>query len=194
MTSSHRFIGSTTGRSWRLGGLAIGALALLAVASPGCGSSAGSASSNAPTTNGAASQSVTSTHSQATAGSKALALDPCAIVTEAVATKTYGAGSTVTASPSTDKRTCQVSIEGLSYDLNVHVDPASDFKLQKSLVFENPTAFAHLGDEAFIGKSSDSSGAVLGLLYRTDDGAVYLSGESDLAKLTALANAIAAES
>ena len=53
--------------------------------------------------------------------------------------------------------------------------------------------FPGLGKEAVIGKSSDDMGAVLGLLYRTDGGMTYIQGESDQAKLTALAGAIAAQ-
>ena len=86
-----------------------------------------------------------------------------------------------------------MTIQGLSYDLSIHVDPASDYKMQKSILFVNPTNLPGLGKEAVIGKSSDNTGAVPGLLYRTDGGAVYLSGESDQAKLTALAGAIAAQ-
>jgi hypothetical protein len=84
-----------------------------------------------------------------------------------------------------------VSILGLSYELSIHVDPASDYDMQKSIVFDNPTAFPGLGKEAVIGKGPDSQGAQLGLLYRTAEGTVYLSGESDQTKLTALAGAIA---
>ena len=84
-----------------------------------------------------------------------------------------------------------MSIKGLSYELSIHVDPASDYKMQKSILFVNPTNFPGLGKEAVIGKSSDDTGAVLGLLYRTDGGMIYIQGESDQAKLTALAGAIA---
>ena len=110
-----------------------------------------------------------------------------------MAAKVYGAGSTVKTSPSSDKRTCQVSIQGLSYELSISGGPASEYEIQKSIAFVNPTNFPGLGKEAVIGKSSDNTGAHLGLLYRTDGGMVYISGESDQAKLTALAGAIAAQ-
>jgi hypothetical protein len=88
---------------------------------------------------------------------------------------------------------CSVSILGVSHELNVVGGPVSDYEIQKSIAFVNPTNFPGLGKEAVIGKSSDDTGAVLGLLYRTDGGMIYISGESDLAKLTALAGAIAAQ-
>lgn len=166
----------------------VGVLALLAVVASACSSSNSTAVTTTTATGGSSSASTTGSSSTGAA-----TIDPCSVVTDAVAAKAYGAGSTVTTSPSSDMRTCQVSIQGLSYDLAVHVDPASDYEMQKSILFVNPTNFPGLGKGAVIGKSSDDTGAVLGLLYRTDGGTVYISGESDLAKLTALAGAIAAQ-
>jgi hypothetical protein len=170
----------------------VGALALLAVVASACSSGNSTAVTTTTATGGSSSASTTG-GSSSTGASGAATIDPCSVVTDAVAAKVYGAGSTVTTSPSSDKRTCQVSIQGLSYELSIHVDPASDYKMQKSILFVNPTNFPGLGKEAVIGKSSDNTGAVLGLLYRTDGGTVYLSDESDQAKLTALAGAIAAQ-
>ena len=170
----------------------VAALALLAVVASACSSGNSTAATSTATTGGSSSASTTG-GSSSTGASGAATIDPCSVVTDAVAAKVYGAGSTVTTSPSSDMRTCQVSIQGLSYDLAVHVDPASDYEMQKSILFVNPTNFPGLGKGAVIGKSSDDTGAVLGLLYHTDGGTVYISGESDLAKLTALAGAIAAQ-
>jgi hypothetical protein len=166
----------------------VGALALLAVVASACSSGNSTAVTTTPATVGSSSASTTDSSSTGAA-----TIDPCSVVTDAVAAKVYGAGSTVTTSPSSDMRTCEVTIQGLSYDLAVHVDPASDYEMQKSILFVNPTNFPGLGKGAVIGKSSDDTGAVLGLLYHTDGGTVYISGESDLAKLTALAGAIAAQ-
>jgi hypothetical protein len=169
----------------------VGALALLAVVASAC--SSGNSTAVTTTTATGGSSASTTGGSSSTGASGAATIDPCSVVTDAVAAKVYGAGSTVTTSPSSDKRTCQVSIQGLSYELSVHVDPASDYGMQKSILFVNPTNFPGLGKEAVIGKSSNDTGAHLGLLYRTDGGTVYISDESDQAKLTALAGAIAAQ-
>ena len=170
----------------------VGAFALLAVVATACSSGKGSTGTAASTTIGGASPS-TVAGSGSSSSSSAVTLDPCSVVTDTVATKVYGAGATVTGNPSTDKLHCQVVVKGLSYDLNVLVGASSDYSLQKSIAFKSPTAFPGLGKEAVIGTSSDETGAELGLLYRTDAGMVYLSGESDQAKLTALARAIAAQ-
>ena len=166
----------------------VGALALLAVVASACSSAA-----TTTTATGGSSSASTTGGSSSTGASGAATIDPCSVVTDAVAAKVYGPGSTVTTSPSSDKMHCSVSIQGLSYELNVVVGPASDYNLQKSIAFVNPTNFPGLGKEAVIGKSSDNTGAHLGLLYRTDGGMIYLSDESDQAKLTALAGAIAAQ-
>ena len=187
----HRPASSRARRRWTLMP-GVGALVLLAVVATACGSSNGSTGAT-PTTTGGSSSVSTTGGSGSSSASSAVKIDPCSVVTDAVAVKAYGPGATVTTSPSSDNRTCQVSVQGLSYDLSIHVDPASDYKLQKSIVFVNPTDFPGLGKEAVIGKGSDSQGAQLGLLYRTDGGIVYISGESDLAKLKALAGAIAAQ-
>jgi hypothetical protein len=158
----------------------VGALALLAIVASACSSAA-----TTTTATGGSSSASTTGGSSSTGASGAATIDPCSVITDAVAAKVYGAGSAVTTSPSSDKRNCQVSIQGLSYELSVHVDPASDYGLQKSILFVNPTNFPGLGKEAVIGKSA--------LLYRTDGGMIYISGEYDQAKLTALAGAIAAQ-
>ena len=170
----------------------VGALALLAVVASGCSSGNSTAVTTTTATGGSSSASTTG-GSSSTGASGAATIDPCSVVTDAVAAKVYGAGSTVTTSPSSDKMHCSVSILGVSYELNVLGGPASDYKMQKSIAFVNPTNFPGLGKEAVIGKSSDDMGAVLGLLYRTDGGMIYIQGESDQAKLTALAGAIAAQ-
>ena len=190
MTSPDRPQHPSARRTRSRGILTVGvaALALLAVVASACSSGNSTAVTTTPATVGSSSASTTDSSSTGAA-----TIDPCSVVTDAVAAKVYGAGSTVTTSPSSDKRTCQVSIQGLSYELSIHVDPASDYAMQKSILFVNPTNFPGLGKEAVIGKSSDDTGAVLGLLYRTDGGTVYISDESDQAKLTALAGAIAAQ-
>jgi hypothetical protein len=166
----------------------VGALALLAVVASACSSGNSTAVTTTTATAGISSASTTDSSSTGAA-----MIDPCSVVTDAVAAKVYGAGSTVTTHPSSDKMHCSVSILGVSHDLNVLGGPASDYEIQKSIAFVNPTNFPGLGKEAVIGKSSDDMGAVLGLLYRTDGGMIYIQGESDQAKLTALAGAIAAQ-
>ena len=170
----------------------VGALALLAVVTSACSSGNSTAVTTTTATGGSSSASTTG-GSSSTGASGAATIDPCSVVTDAVAAKVYGAGSTVTTSPSNGNRNCQVSILGLSYELSITGGPASEYEIQKSIAFVNPTNFPGLGKEAVIGKSSDNTGAHLGLLYRTDGGMIYISGESDQAKLTALAGAIAAQ-
>ena len=181
-------------RTWSRGILTVGvgALVLLAVVASACSSGNSTAATTTTATGGSSSASTTG-GSSSTGASGAATIDPCSVVTDAVAAKVYGAGSTVTTSPSSDKMHCSVSILGVSHELNVVGGPASDYEIQKSIAFVNPTNFPGLGKEAVIGKSSDDMGAVLGLLYRTDGGMIYISGESDQAKLTALAGAIAAQ-
>ena len=140
-----------------------------------------------------ASTSIGAGDSSSTVGSDAAAIDPCAVITDAVSTKVYGAAATVTTSPSSDNTVCEVDIQGLSYTLAVTVGSDSDYKLQKSIAFKDPTDFPGLGKEAVIGKSSDETGAEPGLEYRTGSAMVYITGESDLTKLAALGNAIAAQ-
>jgi hypothetical protein len=171
----------------------VGALALLAVVVPACSSGNSTSATTSTATSGSSSSASTTDGSSSSAQAAAPTIDPCSVLTDAVAAKVYGAGATVTTSPS-GPTVCSVSVMGLSYDLNVTVGSASDYQIQKSVAFENPTDFPGLGKEAVIGKSSDSTGAEPGLLYRTDGGMVYISGESDQAKLTALAGALAAQS
>lgn len=173
--------------------LTFGALALLAVVVPACSSGNDTAATTTTATSGGSSSaSTTASSSSSSAASAAPTIDPCSVVTDAVAAKVYGAGATVKATPSGAK-VCSVSVMGLSYDLNVTVGSVSDYQTQKSVAFKNPTNFPGLGKEAVIGKSSDNTGAQPGLLYRTDGGMVYIGGESDQAKLTALAGALAAQ-
>lgn len=190
--SPHTVAAASERRRWALS-LGVGALALLAVIASAC-SSGNVSKGTATTAAGGSSSAPTMGASGSTSPPSAITIDPCSVVTDSITTKVYGVGATVTPSPSDNKKDCSFSIQGLSYELNVHLDPASDYKMQKSILFENPTAFPGLGKEAVIGKGSDNTGAHPGLLYRTDGGTVYLSGESDHAKLTALAGAIAAQS
>jgi len=174
----------------------VGVLTLLAVVVPAC-SSGNKRATTTPSTASVTSSSASATgNGSSSDASAASTIDPCSVVTDAVAAKVYGAGSTVTATPSNPSGTstvCSVSVKGLSYDLNVTVGSVSEYQTQKAVAFKNPTDFPGLGNEAVIGKSSDDTGAQPGLLYRTDSGMVYISGESDQAKLTALAGALAAQ-
>ena len=168
------------------------ALALLAVIVPACSSGKDTAATTTSTKGSSSSVSTTEGGSPASASTSS-SIDPCSIVTDAVAAKVYGAGSTVTATPAGNNKVCSVSVTGLSHDLNVTVGSVSDYQTQKAVAFKNSTDFPGLGNEAVIGTSSDSTGAQPGLLYRTDSGMVYIGGESDQAKLTALAGALAAQ-
>jgi len=170
----------------------VAALALLAVVASACSSGNSTAATSTATTGGSSSASTTG-GSSSTGASGAATIDPCSVVTDAVAAKVYGAGSTVTATPAGNNKVCSVSVTGLSHDLNVTVGSVSDYQTQKAVAFKNSTDFPGLGNEAVIGTSSDSTGAQPGLLYRTDSGMVYIGGESDQAKLTALAGALAAQ-
>ena len=69
----------------------------------------------------------------------------------------------MTTTPSSDNTVCEVDIQDLSYTLAVTVGSDSDYKLQKSIAFKDPTDFPGLGKEAVIGKSSDETGAEPGL-------------------------------
>ncbi len=168
------------------------ALALLTVVASACSSGNDTAATTTAATTVGSSTSMTESSSSSGA-SDAVTIDPCSVVTDAVAAEVYGAGTTVSTSPSSDNTNCQVVVSGLSYDLNVLVGTVSDYELQKSIAFAEPTDFPGLGKEAVIGQSSDSTGAVPGLLYLTDGGMVYIGGESDQAKLATLGQAIAAQ-
>lgn len=163
---------------------------MLALIASSCGSSTNSKASATTAASGVSSASTMNASGSSSASSTAT-IDPCSVLTNAITTKVYGADATVVKTMP-DNNHCGFDIKGLSYELNVTVQPASDYKLQKSILFENPTAFPGLGKEAVIGKSSDNTGAQPGFLYLTTGGCVYLAGESDQVKLKALAEAIAA--
>ena len=174
----------------------VGALALMVGVVAACSSDSDTAATKPTTTaasSGGSSTSVSGGGGSSTGASDAAAVDACAVITDAVSTEVYGADATVTTSPSSDNTVCEVNIQGLSYTLAVTVGADSEYKLQKSIAFKNPTDFPGLGKEAVIGKSSDETGAEPGLLYRTGSAMVYISGESDLTKLAALGKAIGAQ-
>ena len=180
----------------RVIGAGVGALALIVDFGAACSSDSDTATSKTTTTaasSGTSSTSISGGEGSSTGGSSAAAIDPCAVITDAVSTTVYGADATVTTSPSNDNKVCEVDIQGLSYTMAVTVGPDSEYKLQKSIAFKDPTDFPGLGKEAVIGKSSDETGAEPGLAYRTGTAMVYITGESDLTKLAALGKAIAAE-
>ena len=181
----------------RVFGAGVGALALIVGFAAACSSADDTVATETTTTaasNGGSSTSISgSDNDSSTDLSAAPAVDACSVITDAVSTKVYGAEATVTTSPSNDNKVCEVDIQGLSYTMAVTVGPDSDYKLQKSIAFKNPTDFSGLGKEAVIGKSSDETGAEPGLLYRTGSTMVYIAGESDLTKLAALGEAIAAQ-
>jgi hypothetical protein len=187
LTARHRAIG-----------VGVGALALIGGLVAACSSDSDTAATKPTTTtaasSGGSSTSVSGSGGSAPGGSDAAAVDACSVITDAVSTEVYGADATVTTSPSNDNKVCEVSIQGLSYTIAVTVGSDSEYKLQKSIAFKNPTDFPGLGKEAVIGKSSDETGAQPGLLYRTGGAMVYITGESDLTKLAALGTAIAAQS
>jgi ABC-type Fe3+-hydroxamate transport system substrate-binding protein len=159
-----------------------------------CSSGSDTAVAKASTTAASSGGSSTSTlgGGSPTTSSKSPAISACSVVTDAVSTTVYGPDATVTTSPSNGNKVCEVNIKGLSYTLAVTVGADSDYGMQKSIAFKNPTAFPGLGKEAVIGKSSDETGAAPGLVYRTGSAMVYITGESDLTKLAALGTAIAA--